>query len=104
MFSTRVLLCFALLAICTLCSASTGKFSTCCTQVSSGKPRPGTVIENFMIQKEDLPCVHAVMFITNDGNIMCSTPSVRWVKLKVQELRKKNEQENNEEERTTKSM
>ncbi|XP_069830158.1 C-C motif chemokine 19-like [Dendropsophus ebraccatus] len=96
MFTTRVLLCLALLATCTLCSASTGKFSSCCTKVSAGKPKPGTIIENFLIQKADLPCVNAIMFITNEGRIMCSTPSARWVKEKMQEIREKNEKETNE--------
>ncbi|XP_040283543.1 C-C motif chemokine 24-like [Bufo bufo] len=96
MSTLRVLLSLALLVICAMCEASTGKFSTCCTQVSAGKPSPDTIIENFIIQPKDLPCVHAVMFITNKGKIICSTPSARWVKLKVQEIRKKNEKENND--------
>ncbi|KAG8580317.1 hypothetical protein GDO81_007244 [Engystomops pustulosus] len=96
MCTMRVLLCLAVLAICAMGTASTGKFSTCCTQVSSAKPKPGMVIENFIIQNEDLPCVHAVMFITNEGKIICSSPNSRWVKLKIQEIRKKNEQGSNE--------
>ncbi|KAM3932616.1 uncharacterized protein RB166_005626 [Leptodactylus fuscus] len=95
MFTLRVSLCLALL-VCAMCSASSGKFSTCCTKVSPGKPKPGIEIENFIIQKEDAPCVHAVMFITSEGDIMCSTPSLRWVKLKIQELRKKNEENSNQ--------
>ncbi|KAG9494542.1 hypothetical protein GDO78_002064 [Eleutherodactylus coqui] len=93
MCAMRILLCLALMATCV---ASTGKFSTCCTRTSPGKPKAGTEIESFIIQKEDLPCVHAVMFITNKGDIICSTPSVRWVKAKIAEITKKNEQENNE--------
>ncbi|XP_073432741.1 C-C motif chemokine 24-like [Dendrobates tinctorius] len=94
MCTMRVLLCLALLATYVMCETSIGKFSSCCTKVSRGKPRD--VIENFIIQKEDLPCVHAVIFITNKGNIICSTPGLPWVNAKIKEIRKKNEQGNNE--------
>ncbi|XP_073529086.1 C-C motif chemokine 24-like [Phyllobates terribilis] len=94
MWTMRVLLCLALVATYVMCDTSIGKFSSCCTKVSRGKPRD--VIENFIIQKEDLPCVHAVIFITNKGNIICSTPGLPWVNSKIKEIRKKNEEGNNQ--------
>ncbi|XP_069624226.1 C-C motif chemokine 24-like [Ranitomeya imitator] len=92
MCTMRVLLCLALLATYAMCETSLGTFSSCCTKVSKGKPRD--VIESFIIQKEDLPCVDAVIFITNKGKIICSTPGVPWVNSKIKEIRKKKQESN----------
>uniref|UniRef100_A0A6I8RFS6 Uncharacterized protein n=1 Tax=Xenopus tropicalis TaxID=8364 RepID=A0A6I8RFS6_XENTR len=43
-----------------------GKIVSCCTRVSSRKPKD--VLVNFLIQKEDLPCVEAI-FISTAGPI-----------------------------------
>ncbi|XP_068135213.1 C-C motif chemokine 24-like [Hyperolius riggenbachi] len=86
MCSAKIMLCMALLAAAaiTTVSADTGKFSTCCTRVSSG--RRNDHIEDFIIMKADPPCVEAVMFITKDGKILCSNPNLPWVIRKVKEL------------------
>ncbi|XP_068135214.1 C-C motif chemokine 3-like [Hyperolius riggenbachi] len=91
MCSAKIMLCMALLAAAAIAtiSADTGKFSTCCTKVSSAKPR--VHIEDFLIQKADPPCVDAVMFITKEGKILCSKPNVPWVTKKVKEIRLRKE-------------
>ncbi|XP_069830157.1 C-C motif chemokine 19-like [Dendropsophus ebraccatus] len=95
MFTMRVLLGLALLAICVTKVASSDNFNTCCTKVSAAKPKPGTVLRNFIIQQADDPCVHAVLFITSEGKVICSTPGARWVQSKIKEIKRKNEQEEN---------
>uniref|UniRef100_A0A8C5M814 Chemokine interleukin-8-like domain-containing protein n=1 Tax=Leptobrachium leishanense TaxID=445787 RepID=A0A8C5M814_9ANUR len=61
-----------------------GKISSCCTRVSANKIKE-TVVE-FLIQKEDLPCVEAVIFITENGKIHCSRPNLPWVAHKMKEI------------------
>nr|DBA25821.1 TPA: hypothetical protein GDO54_010165 [Pyxicephalus adspersus] len=61
MCSMKIMLCMALLAAVAVftASADTGKFSTCCTRVSSAKPK--VHLEDFLLQRADPPCVEAVM-------------------------------------------
>ncbi|CAI9618638.1 unnamed protein product [Staurois parvus] len=97
MCSMKIMLCMALLvavAVVTV-SADTGKFSTCCTRVSSAKPR--VQIVDFLLQEAAPPCVEAIMFITKEGKILCSKPNVPWVIQKVKEIgQKKKAQETKE--------
>ncbi|KAG8445571.1 hypothetical protein GDO86_010373 [Hymenochirus boettgeri] len=37
----------------------------------------------------DLPCVDAVMFITDQGKILCARPNIHWVKMKIKEIESK---------------
>ncbi|OCT78934.1 hypothetical protein XELAEV_18030023mg [Xenopus laevis] len=61
-----------------------GKLVSCCNRVSSAKPKVALV--DFLIQKEDLPCVEAILFITNEGKILCSRPNIPWVRQKMKEI------------------
>ncbi|XP_063775585.1 C-C motif chemokine 24-like [Pseudophryne corroboree] len=91
MCSLKTMLCLALLiaSAVTTVSADTGKFSSCCTRVSSAKPK--IHLENFLLQKADPPCVEAVMFITKEGKILCSRPNLPWVKQRMMEIRLRKE-------------
>ncbi|MEE6500899.1 hypothetical protein FKM82_003979 [Ascaphus truei] len=91
MCSVKIMLCVALLvasAIVTV-TCDSGKFSSCCTRVSSAKTK--VAITDFIIQKLDLPCVEAVIFITKDGKLMCSKPNLPWVVQKIKEIKQKKE-------------
>ncbi|XP_066445368.1 C-C motif chemokine 21b-like [Eleutherodactylus coqui] len=70
-------------------SADMGGGNNCCTKVSSRKPNPAFEIKGFHIQNASLPCVDAVLFVTNTKIIICANPKTPWVKKKVEELRKK---------------
>ncbi|KAM9316438.1 eotaxin-like [Gastrophryne carolinensis] len=87
MFSTKTMLCAAVLtaAVIVTVSADTGKFSTCCTKVSSAKTR--VPLEDFLIQAADPPCVEAVIFVTKEGKLICAKPNLRWVTDKMKEIR-----------------
>ncbi|KAK9951792.1 hypothetical protein ABG768_028209 [Culter alburnus] len=57
----------------------------CCTRVSTKKIM--VPITGFKIQKENRPCVTAVIFNTTEGP-MCSHGGLKWVREKVKELMK----------------
>ncbi|XP_077344797.1 uncharacterized protein LOC143988806 [Lithobates pipiens] len=85
MSSMKIMLCMALIAAVAVVKASDpGKFSSCCTKVSSAKPKVHLV--DFLRQKADPPCVEAVMFIGEDGSIRCSKPNLPWVIQKMKEI------------------
>ncbi|OCT81172.1 hypothetical protein XELAEV_18027985mg [Xenopus laevis] len=88
MSSVKTMLC-AVLLIASIVSVTCdfGKIISCCTRVSTAKPKVALV--NFLIQKEDLPCVEAIMFITNEGKILCSKPNTPWVRQKMKEIEAK---------------
>ncbi|KAK9979059.1 hypothetical protein ABG768_012505 [Culter alburnus] len=57
----------------------------CCTRVSTKKIT--VPITGFRYQKQNLPCVTAVIFNTTEGP-MCSHGGLKWVREKVKELMK----------------
>ncbi|MGH0131203.1 UNVERIFIED_CONTAM: hypothetical protein FKN15_002996 [Acipenser sinensis] len=60
-----------------------GKPSSCCKMTRRTKIR--TPITAYAIQKEALPCVHAVIF-TSNGLKYCSNPTMPWVKKAIEQL------------------
>uniref|UniRef100_W5MIX4 Chemokine (C-C motif) ligand 34b, duplicate 4 n=1 Tax=Lepisosteus oculatus TaxID=7918 RepID=W5MIX4_LEPOC len=55
--------------------------TSCCKAVS--KTRIKSNITGYKLQNALKPCVEAVIFITNNQSV-CSDPTVRWVKRKIQ--------------------
>ncbi|XP_069830156.1 C-C motif chemokine 19-like [Dendropsophus ebraccatus] len=90
MCTMKVMLSLVLLAASAIYMASADKNSNCCTKVSRGKPNPSMQIESYYIQTASPPCVEAVMFVSGN-RIICAHPNLPWVKKKLQELRKKEE-------------
>ncbi|XP_073481577.1 C-C motif chemokine 8-like isoform X2 [Aquarana catesbeiana] len=86
MCSMKIMLCMALIAAVAVVKASSdpGKFSTCCTRVSSAKSK--LQIVDFLLQEANPPCVEAVMFITKEGKVLCSRPNVPWVTQKMKAI------------------
>ncbi|KAE8604931.1 hypothetical protein XENTR_v10014897 [Xenopus tropicalis] len=85
MSSVKTMLCAALLITSIVfVTCDFGKIVSCCTRVSSRKPKD--VLVNFLIQKEDLPCVEAILFTTNEGKFICSRPKAPWVSKKMKEI------------------
>ncbi|KAA0718793.1 hypothetical protein E1301_Tti011428 [Triplophysa tibetana] len=69
------------------------KHHECCTSVSTETIT--STITGFRLQQRNLPCVKAVIFYTEEGETLCTYSKLRWVKLKVQELRKLQHQKQN---------
>uniref|UniRef100_A0A8C7X9E0 Chemokine interleukin-8-like domain-containing protein n=1 Tax=Oryzias sinensis TaxID=183150 RepID=A0A8C7X9E0_9TELE len=61
------------------------KLSSCCTSVNSDEIKEP--ILGYIIQERNLPCVTAVIFLTNSG-LYCSRLKAPWVYRKIQELAK----------------
>ncbi|KAK6478524.1 C-C motif chemokine 4-like [Huso huso] len=66
-----------------LAASDPGKPSSCCKMTRRTKIR--TPITAYAIQKEALPCVHAVIF-TSNGLKYCSNPTMPWVKKAIEQL------------------
>ncbi|XP_053315739.1 C-C motif chemokine 4-like [Spea bombifrons] len=96
MCSKNTLLLVALLIASAILTANCdiGKSVNCCTKVSSAKPK--VAIEDYFIQKQDLPCVEAVVFVSQQGTIHCCRPNLPWVNKKIKEIRKKKGELQNE--------
>uniref|UniRef100_A0A3P9M9D1 Chemokine interleukin-8-like domain-containing protein n=1 Tax=Oryzias latipes TaxID=8090 RepID=A0A3P9M9D1_ORYLA len=62
------------------------KLASCCTSVNSDEIKEP--ILGYIIQERNLPCVTAVIFLTNSG-LYCSRLRAPWVYRKIQELRAK---------------
>ncbi|XP_059380146.1 C-C motif chemokine 4-like [Carassius carassius] len=60
------------------------KVYSCCTKVSTAKVTDPII--NFRLQRESLPCVRAVIFETERGDL-CRDPRQPWVKEKVKFFR-----------------
>ncbi|XP_062841966.1 C-C motif chemokine 19-like [Trichomycterus rosablanca] len=65
------------------------KVNTCCTKVS--RSMKNETITNYRFQKKDPPCVRAVIFYTERGQL-CIDPSQPWVQKKI--ISFKNSQKN----------
>ncbi|XP_043926837.1 C-C motif chemokine 26-like [Protopterus annectens] len=60
--------------------------TSCCKSVSKNRV-PYTILR-FKRQNYLGPCVHAVIFFTEEAGAICAHPGMPWVKRKVEELRK----------------
>uniref|UniRef100_A0A4W4ET79 Chemokine interleukin-8-like domain-containing protein n=1 Tax=Electrophorus electricus TaxID=8005 RepID=A0A4W4ET79_ELEEL len=60
------------------------KINPCCVKVSTAKVKEPII--GYTLQRENLPCIRAVVFQTESG-FFCIDPQQPWVKEKVMELR-----------------
>ncbi|TDH05580.1 hypothetical protein EPR50_G00123800 [Perca flavescens] len=89
----RRLACLALLAgVLAMTAAAEKKIIECCTQV--GVAEVTAPILGYRIQRKNLPCVHAVIFKTAEGEV-CSHWKQDWVFDKIKELEQVRRGKNN---------
>uniref|UniRef100_A0A4W5P3R7 Chemokine interleukin-8-like domain-containing protein n=1 Tax=Hucho hucho TaxID=62062 RepID=A0A4W5P3R7_9TELE len=69
---------FAVVLSLTATDTDANKVHNCCTEVS--KQKITVPIIGARIQRKALPCVNAVIFETEDGNIFCSHWKESWVR------------------------
>ncbi|XP_043926096.1 C-C motif chemokine 2-like [Protopterus annectens] len=87
-------------ALSVLSLTNPGKRTSCCRQVSKTFVKH---IVSYEYQPEQLPCVEAIIFFTESGNMYCSNPHVKWVQNKVAQLNKLKYPNDNEAPATTQS-
>ncbi|KAG9343536.1 hypothetical protein JZ751_013702 [Albula glossodonta] len=81
----KIFLAIAVILSLTIIGAYGNKIHNCCTEVSTQKiTKP---ILGYRIQRRNLPCVRAVIFVTEEGE-HCSHWKEEWVLQKVQEIEK----------------
>ncbi|XP_043926098.1 C-C motif chemokine 2-like isoform X2 [Protopterus annectens] len=72
------------LALSALSLTNPTKPASCCRQVSKTFVKH---IVNYEYQPEQLQCVEAIIFFTENGRMYCSNPRVKWVQNKVAQLK-----------------
>ncbi|XP_062377996.1 eotaxin-like [Sardina pilchardus] len=60
--------------------------TTCCRKVSNALIQN---IKEYKEQEADDPCLHAIIFTTEDKKKFCSNPKLPWVKEQIKELEQK---------------